>query len=203
MTTRGDTRSGSRRTTGLSRVAGGAASTLVIGGAIMAGGAATLITASAHHLGTPATTPITSGTASNGGFVVGTAVLNDSASLLKDVTADRKVKFELWGPSNPTCSATRGAPVFQQTVAAVQGPGTVRTTGGYTGTAPQPAQTVGTYQWTALVIAPDGTVEDSSTCGSEPVKLVTAPTPTPTPTPTPPPTPTPTPTPPPPPTPRP
>lgn len=160
------------RPTRVGRVVGGATSALVIGGALFAGGLATMVTASAHHLGTPATTPKTTGTVSGTGFVVGSAVPNDAAHLLSDVTADRVVKFQLWGPDNATCSPTGAKAVFKQTVQAVQGPGTVHTTGGFTGKTPQDAQVVGVYQWTAEIVAPDGAVEDSSDCGSEPVVLV-------------------------------
>jgi hypothetical protein len=180
MTSRGaNPTSSSRRATVVRRVCAGTATTLVIGGALFAGGLATLVTASAHTFGSPATTPKTTGTASGGGFVAGSAVLNDTASLSSSVTADRVVKFQLWGPYNAHCSPTVAAPVFKQTVQAVNGPGTVHTTGGYA------AKVAGTYQWTAQIVAPDGTVEDSSSCGTEPVLIVSAPKPTPTPTPLP------------------
>jgi hypothetical protein len=181
--------SSSRRSTVISRACAGTASTLVIAGALFAGGVATLVTASAHHFNSPATTPKTTGTAFGGGFVAGSAVLNDSASLASNVTADRVVKFQLWGPNNANCSPTGAAPVFQQTVQAINGPGTVHTTGGYA------AAVAGTYQWTAQIVAPNHVVEDSSSCGTEPVVITRAPTPTPSPTPTPTPTPTPRPTP--------
>ena len=190
MTSRGaNPTSSSRRSSVVSRVCAGTASTLVIGGALFVGGVATLVTASAHHFNSPATTPKTTGTASGGGFVAGSAVLNDTASLSSDVTADRVVKFQLWGPNNAHCSPTGAAPVYQQTVQAINGPGTVHTTGGYA------AAVAGTYQWTAQIVAPNHVVEDSSSCGTEPVVITSAPTPIPTPTPTPKPNPTPTPTP--------
>ena len=181
--------SSSRRSTVMSRVCAGTAGTLVITAALFAGGVATLVTASAHHFNSPATTPKTTGTASGGGFVAGSAVLNDTASLSSDVTADRVVKFQLWGPNNASCSPTGAAPVYQQTVQAINGPGTVHTTGGYA------AAVAGTYQWTARIVAPNHVVEDSSSCGTEPVVITRAPAPTPTPTPKPTPTPTPKPTP--------
>ncbi len=162
-------RTSSRHATVVNRVCAGTASTLVIGAALLAGGMATLVTASAHTFGSPATTPKTTGTAFGGGFVAGSAVLNDTAKLGSDVTADRVVKFQLWGPFNANCSPAFAAPVFKQTVQAVNGPGTVHTTGGYA------AKVAGTYQWTAQIVAPDGTVEDSSDCGTEPVLIVSVP----------------------------
>jgi hypothetical protein len=167
MTSRGENQgSGSRRSSLVSRVCAGAASTLVIGGALVAGGVATLVTASAHTFGSPATTPLTTGTASGGGFVVGSATLNDTASLNANVTADRVVKFQLWAPNNSTCNTSGPAAVFQQTIQAVKGPGTVHTTGGFSG-----PEVTGTYHWTAQIVAPNHAVEDSSSCG-EPVLLV-------------------------------
>ena len=172
MTTRGDAPHMAHGHSALQRVRRGAAATATIAGVLVAGGAATLVTAFAHSFGTPATIPITTGTASGGGYEVGTAVMKDSAQLASNVTSDRTINFFLWAPSSPTCT---GTPVFTDSVPAINGPGTVQTLTAYTGTAPQAPQVVGTYQWTANIAAPSGAIEATSNCGDEPVKLVAVP----------------------------
>jgi hypothetical protein len=131
-----------------------------------------MVTAFAHSFGTPATIPITTGTASAGGYEIGTAVMKDSALLAGNVTSDRTINFFLWSPSSASCT---GTPVFTDSVPAKL-PGPVETATAYTGTAPQAPEVVGTYQWTANIAAPDGgAIEATSTCGDEPVKLVAVP----------------------------
>jgi hypothetical protein len=156
------------------RVRTAAAATIAVGGAVFLGGAATLITASAHSFGSPATSAVTTGTSSGAAYLVGTAVMKDSASLAAGVTSDRTINFFLWPPSTSTCG---GTPVFTDSVHAVSGPASVETATAYTGKSPQAPEVAGTYQWTANIEAPSGAIEDTSKCGDEPVALVAKPAP--------------------------
>lgn len=168
--TRGDVHqhSGGRKRGLGRRLRTGAMGAIAVGGAIVLGGATTLLTASAHTFSTPSTTPSTTGTADGGSWIVGTAVMKDIANLSSSVTSDRTINFFLWAPGSSNCT---GTPVFTDSVPAINGPGTVTTDEAYTGAAPQAPEVVGTYQWTANIEAPNGTIEDTSTCGDEPVSL--------------------------------
>ncbi len=160
---RGDARHGSGRETSFGRrLRVGAVGTVAIGGAIFMGGAATLITASAHSFGTPATIPIM-----QGGNVVGSAILKDSALMASNVTKDRWVDFFLWAPGS-NCTGAANILFTESDHPAVDGVSTVTTVGSYKPTA------VGTYQWTADIRDPKtGVIEAGPTkCGDEPATLV-------------------------------
>jgi hypothetical protein len=163
-TARGDETVETRRSMG-GRLLGGAAATAVIGATLFMGGIASFVVASAHHI--TSTTPITTGS------VVGSAVLEDSATL-GATTTDRHVEFFLWAPGSSNCT---GTPVLTdlESVTTAQGNGTVPvvTSKSYT------ASVVGTYQWTAEIIAPGGAVEWPTTgtpnqCGLEPAVITAA-----------------------------
>jgi hypothetical protein len=138
-----------------------ALSAAAILGAACVGGATTFVRASAHTFGSPATT------ANPSSGPVGTA-LSDTAHLNEDVTADRKIKFQLF--STAQCS---GDAVFTNVVSAPQDDASAEDTGTddvTTGTTFKPS-TPGTYQWVASIIAPTGAVERKTSCGDEPVTI--------------------------------
>lgn len=166
MTSARQNQTGEGRRSASARLLGAAAATAVVGGTLFMGGIASFVVASAHHVAS--TTPITSGS------VVGSAVLTDSATL-GATTTDRHVEFYLWAPGSANCTGTPVLTDLEPVATAAQGNGSapVVTTKLYTATV------VGTYQWTAAIIAPSGAVEWPTTgtpnqCGFEPVVITAA-----------------------------
>jgi hypothetical protein len=140
-----------------------ALSSAAILGAACLGGATTFVGASAHTFGSPATTPNpSSGPA-------GTA-LGDTAHLNEDTTADRTIRFQLF--DNAQCS---GNPVFTDEVPAPQDDGAAEDGGTDNVVTDETftANTPGTYQWVASIVAPTGAVETHTNCGDEPVTITT------------------------------
>lgn len=141
-----------------------AASTAAIIGATGLGAATSFVAASAHDFAGVASTPNPSS-----GHVGDS--LNDTAHLQENVSSDRTIRFELFGP-NPDCEDL-GKPVFTNDVPAPndgkddQSAGTddVSTTHSYTATK------LGTYQWVVTIIDPEKDHERTSRCGDEPVTI--------------------------------
>jgi hypothetical protein len=88
--------------------------------------------------------------------------LQDSATLSNTGTLDGtgSITFDLYGPSDTTCSLT---PVYTETVSDITSDGPYDTTTGYT------APSTGTYNW-IVSFSGDGSNNDAiSACGEEPV----------------------------------
>ena len=109
--------------------------------------------------------PTLTTTASPGGKA-GTVILNDTGALAGGVSPTGSITFNLYGPSDTTCS---GTPAYTQTV-------TVSGNGSYATTNTAPAPTAGTWNWTASYTGDSGNNSASTTCGQESV-TVTPPVP--------------------------
>jgi hypothetical protein len=101
-----------------------------------------------------ATTPSPGGTA-------GSVVLNDTATLSGGYHPGGSITFNLYDPSDTSCS---GTPAYTQTV-------TVSGNGSYSTTNTTPANTAGTWNWTAIYSGDSGNNNASSTCGQETVTV--------------------------------
>jgi hypothetical protein len=116
-----------------------------------------------HYLvcGQPAkATPSLTTTPSKGG-TAGTVVLNDTGTLSGGASPTGSITFNLYNPSDTTCS---GTPAYTQTI-------TISGDGSYTTTNTAPANTPGTWNWTAIYSGDSGNNSVSSTCGQETVAV--------------------------------
>ena len=110
----------------------------------------------------PAAPSITT-TPSATSVAIGTT-LQDSATLTNNAALDGSgsITFNLFGPSDPTCSST---PLDTETVTGVSGSGPWGTTNGFDAT------TLGTYNWTASFSGDGNNLSASEGCGTEPVAV--------------------------------
>jgi len=104
---------------------------------------------------TLSTTPVTTG-----GTVVGKAVLNDSGSVSGGYNVTGSITFNLFRPSDATCS---GTPVFSVTVS-LTGTGASTTTG-------PTSDAAGDWHWTASYSGDTNNLTVSSSCSSEAVTI--------------------------------
>jgi len=88
-------------------------------------------------------------------------ILNDSATLSDGFNPTGDITFNLYAPSDPTCS---GTPVFTDVVP-VNGNGTYPTSSGF------PSNAVGVWQWTADYSGDSNNDPASSPCADEPVEI--------------------------------
>ncbi len=121
-----------------------------------------------HYLvcGQPAVakvTPTLTTTPSSGG-TVGSAVLNDTATLSGGTSPGGSITFDLYSPSETSCS---GTPAFSQTV-------TVSGNGSYSTGNTMAAGVVGTWNWTAIYSGDANNFGASSACGPEKVTVAQA-----------------------------
>jgi hypothetical protein len=107
--------------------------------------------------------PALSTTPSAGG-TVGTAVLNDSATLSGGSSPGGSITFDLYAPSQ-TCGSD--APAYTQTV-------TVSGNGSYSTANTVAANMAGTWSWTAMYSGDSGNSGTSSTCSQETVTVAKA-----------------------------
>jgi hypothetical protein len=130
------------------RLVGFAASALLAGAALMGSGPGPVRASTLHGL--LLVEPSRGGQAGT--------VLNAVAGLVEIRSATGTVDFELYGPSDPSCS---GAPVFSQV--AVMSDGVARTSPGFTATA------LGTYHWVASYSGDANNPPSVTGCGSQPL----------------------------------
>ena len=99
---------------------------------------------------------------------VGQTTLQDTATLTGPSSVTGKVVFNLYPPSDATCSA---APVYTSTVNPAT-PGTINSSSGTPATGYQPTS-AGTYNWTASFYSPASAASPAVTtsCGDEPVTV--------------------------------
>ena len=89
-------------------------------------------------------------------------VLNDTATLASGASPTGSITFNLYDPSDPTCS---GTPAYTQTV-------TVSGNGSYSTTNTSAANKAGTWNWTASYSGDSSNNGASSGCGKEPVSVI-------------------------------
>lgn len=116
-----------------------------------------------HYLvcGQPAKASPTLTTTPSAGGTAGTVVLNDAGTLSAGMSPTGSITFNLYGPSDTTCS---GTPAYTQTVA-------VSGDGSYTTTNTNPASVAGKWNWTATYSGDSGNNSASSACGQETVTV--------------------------------
>ena len=103
-------------------------------------------------------------TTPSAGGKAGTAVLNDTGALAGGASPTGSITFNLYNPSDATCS---GTPAYTQTV-------TVSGNGSYSTTNTTPASPAGTWNWTAIYTGDSKNFGASSACGHETVVVTKA-----------------------------
>ncbi len=106
--------------------------------------------------------PTLSTTPSPGG-VAGSVVLNDTAALGSGYVPTESITFDLWNPSETSCT---GTPAYTQTVT-VSGNGSYSTTN----TSSSVTDTPGTWNWTASYKGDGNNEAVSTSCGAESVTV--------------------------------
>lgn len=100
-------------------------------------------------------------TAPSPGGAAGSVVLNDTGTLSGGASPTGSITFNLYGPSDATCS---GTPAYTKTV-------TVSGDGSYSTTNTNPAPTAGTWNWTAMYTGDANNFGATSGCGKESVTV--------------------------------
>jgi hypothetical protein len=121
-----------------------------------------------HYLvcGQPAVSKVqpSFGTTPSAGGSVGVVVLNDTATLSGGASPTGMIEFDLWPPSESSCSGTAA---YTQMV-------TVSGNGSYSTTNSTMANAAGTWRWTAAYSGDSANFGASSACGTETVSVAKA-----------------------------